>query len=98
MEIIVVYRLVTKLIVCSTLLHCRYITAAIASYTIAYDLEFCQNCANCFMEIFAHLAVKRSRTLEIFRAPTCSTVDKSVLLTLPVTLNMSHITRHCFIA
>ena len=98
MEILVVYRLKTKFLTRSTPLHCRYSTAAIASYTIAYDLEFCQNCANCFMEIFAHLAVKRSRTLEIFRAPTCSTVDKSVLLTLPITLHKTWITRYCFIA
>src|SRR5438270_12531689 len=80
MEILVVYRLKTNFLTRSTLLHCRYSTAAIASYDVVYDVEFFQNLEKRFMEM---LDVYR---LENTRARLGFTLDKSVLLPLPITL------------
>ena len=98
MEILVVYRLKTKFLTRSTPLHCRYSTAVVASYDMVNDLEFCRNPEKCFMEMLDVMSVKRSRTVEICRALLGFPVDKSVLLTLPITPHKTCITRYCFIA
>ena len=103
MEILVVYWLNTNFLMRSTPLHCRYSTAAIASYDMVYDVEFFQNLEKRFMEM---LDVYR---LENTCAPLCFTLDKSVLLPLPITLHKTpiltnvlhrftweHRMQHCF--